>query len=348
MVTIKDIADKAGVSRGTVDRVLNDRGKVRPEKAALIREVAERMGYQPNLAGKGLAARKKKLKLGFAYLGDSLAPFFSAAQKGAAGQEKVLAQYGAAVSYFSFTIEDYLRPGWVMDFVRSQNMDGWVMDGILGAKYIHEAGALGETVAPLVLFNMDVEEELRGKRLAFVGCDYENAGRLAAGVAALMTDGTARVGIVSLDDGQSPSSRIRIQGFRSEAEEQYPQIRIISSMFMKVPSDQFEFFLQAQKMIAEHPEINILYLVNPGDYSICQAIRKASEQHAIRIITNDLVLERQREMVRQGLIAATICQGASLQGSLPLQILFEYLAMGVEPRQDWYQTPLSVKIRQNV
>lgn len=34
MVTIKQIAELCGVSRGTVDRVLNGRGKVKPEKNA--------------------------------------------------------------------------------------------------------------------------------------------------------------------------------------------------------------------------------------------------------------------------------------------------------------------------
>ena len=31
--TIKEIAEKAGVSRGTVDRALNNRGRIRPEVA---------------------------------------------------------------------------------------------------------------------------------------------------------------------------------------------------------------------------------------------------------------------------------------------------------------------------
>lgn len=60
-------------------------------------------------------------------------------------------------------------------------------------------------------------------------------------------------------------------------------------------------------MVERHPEINILYLVNPGDYSICQAIRKASTGRDIKIISNDLV-EKQRQMVKDGVIAATICQ----------------------------------------
>ena len=43
MVTIKQIAELCGVSRGTVDRVLNKRGNVKPEKERLIIEMAKKL-----------------------------------------------------------------------------------------------------------------------------------------------------------------------------------------------------------------------------------------------------------------------------------------------------------------
>ena len=51
MATMKEIADLSGVSRGTVDRVLNGRGSVRPETAKRVMEIAEQLNYQPNKAG---------------------------------------------------------------------------------------------------------------------------------------------------------------------------------------------------------------------------------------------------------------------------------------------------------
>ena len=48
MATIKEIAALAGVSRGTVDRVLNDRGAVNPETAEKIRKIAKELDYKPN------------------------------------------------------------------------------------------------------------------------------------------------------------------------------------------------------------------------------------------------------------------------------------------------------------
>ena len=61
MATIKQISELSGVSRGTVDRVLNGRGHVSPEKERLVRSIAEQVGYKPNRAGKALAARLRGL-----------------------------------------------------------------------------------------------------------------------------------------------------------------------------------------------------------------------------------------------------------------------------------------------
>ena len=59
LLTMKDIAQLAGVSRGTVDRVLNNRGAVSPETAERIRSIMRAVNYTPNLAGKTLAIKKK-------------------------------------------------------------------------------------------------------------------------------------------------------------------------------------------------------------------------------------------------------------------------------------------------
>ena len=64
MITIKELAERTGVSRGTVDRVLHDRGRVSPEVKDLVLRKAEEFGYQPNRAGKILAARKQPHKIG--------------------------------------------------------------------------------------------------------------------------------------------------------------------------------------------------------------------------------------------------------------------------------------------
>ena len=58
-ITIKDIAARAGVSTGTVDRVLHNRPNV--SKAALekVNKALEEMDYRPNMYASALAYNKE-------------------------------------------------------------------------------------------------------------------------------------------------------------------------------------------------------------------------------------------------------------------------------------------------
>jgi len=54
MATIREIAKEAGVSIATVSNVFNNKGVVKPETAALVLEVADRLSYRPNLNARSL------------------------------------------------------------------------------------------------------------------------------------------------------------------------------------------------------------------------------------------------------------------------------------------------------
>lgn len=57
-IRIKDIATLAGVSEGTVDRVLHNRGDVSVKSLEAVTKVLEEMNYTPNLFARSLASKK--------------------------------------------------------------------------------------------------------------------------------------------------------------------------------------------------------------------------------------------------------------------------------------------------
>lgn len=57
--TIKDIARLAGVSAGTVDRVMHNRGEVSDASRIKVQKILDEINYQPNMFAIGLAAKKK-------------------------------------------------------------------------------------------------------------------------------------------------------------------------------------------------------------------------------------------------------------------------------------------------
>lgn len=74
MATIKDVAEKAGVSAATVSYVLNDARKVRPETEQRVLWAAKELGYQPNTAARSLAVGRSSI-IGL-IVPDMLNPFF--------------------------------------------------------------------------------------------------------------------------------------------------------------------------------------------------------------------------------------------------------------------------------
>ena len=64
-IRIKDIAQMAGVSVGTVDRVLHSRSGVSESSRIKVEEILKKLNYQPNMYASALASNKKYR---FAYL----------------------------------------------------------------------------------------------------------------------------------------------------------------------------------------------------------------------------------------------------------------------------------------
>lgn len=109
-ITIKDIAKLTGVSRGTVDRVLNNRGKVAKDKKEQILKIAKELGYQKNMLARNLALNKKRqVNIIVPYHDNE--QYWKMVYEGIRSVENILIQHNLVLSFFEFDLhskEDYL------------------------------------------------------------------------------------------------------------------------------------------------------------------------------------------------------------------------------------------------
>jgi LacI family transcriptional regulator len=75
MATIKDVAERAGVSVTTVSHVLNETRHVSPKLVARVRDAVESLRYQPNSVARSLRSKETRI-LGF-IVPDNSNPYFA-------------------------------------------------------------------------------------------------------------------------------------------------------------------------------------------------------------------------------------------------------------------------------
>ena len=338
MATIKEIASLAGVSRGTVDRVLNHRGAVSPQTEAKILKIVQALDYKPNKAGIVLAAQKKNLKLGVVLLGVGN-PFYDDVLSGVHDKAAELAGYNCSVliKQTEYSLQQQLH---AIDALLAEGINGLAISPYNDSAVREKINSLCAQGIPVVTLNTDIENS---SRLAYVGSNFYRSGQTAAGLMHLMTQGEVRVGIVSGSRNILCHTE-RIAGF-SHIIESHPNIRIVDTVNNN-DDDRVSCQL-TKKLLADHSEINAFYFTAGGVYGGCQAIEASARKNDITVITNDMV-PTTREYMKKGLIAATICQQPSLQGSQPLALLFAHLTTGEMPAAENNYVDVDIRIRENL
>lgn len=339
MATIKEIAALAGVSRGTVDRVLNNRGSVNPATAEKINEIAKALDYKPNKAGLALAAQKKKLKLGV-ILFSTDNPFFADVLKGVNEKAEDLAGYNCAVlvKQIPISVEAQLN---AIDELLHEEVNGIALAPHNDDRIRVRINELYKQGIPVVTLNTDIENS---RRIAYVGSNYTKCGATAAGLLRLMTHDTVSIGIIT---GSSDilCHTERIAGFIDTLAPYCDHMHIVS--IVETQDDEIESYEQTSCLLKAHPEINALFFAAGGVYGGCRAITSLGLADQLCVIAFDKA-DTTEQFLREGVLSAVICQQPRIQGGKPLDLLFTYLTSSKLPEKEYNYTAVDIRILENI
>lgn len=336
--TIRQISEACGVSRGTVDRVLNHRGKVRPETEARVRETARRLGYRKNLAGQALAARKKNYVIGVLLLSEGV-EFFDEVKAGICQAESEICDYGIRIEIETmkgYHIEKQLQRMREM----ASRVHLLILHTVNDARIVAEIDRLAEKGIPVITLNTDVEGS---RRLCHVGCDFVKSGRTACGLLGLIQQkaliGIATGSVMSLGHNQ------RISGFGQLCRERFPDFQI--QEIIETEDDDETAWRRTAAMLKSHPEITAVYVVAAGAKGVCRAIEEAGRTEDILVIANDAT-PSVRSLMKEGRIAAVIGQEPFSQGYRAVMLGFQHLVGEAVPEQEVWLVKNEIIIRENI
>jgi LacI family transcriptional regulator len=207
-VTIAMVAKEAGVSRGTVDRVINNRGNVKPEVEKHIREIIEKLGYKPNRIASALSYNKnpKKIVIIARDIGECNNELIF---KGIENGTKTVSDNGIDVDVWTYNDSDIKTCLLLLDRALSEGYDAVAVNVMDDPEIAQEINKVVDNGIPVVTYNSDITGS---KRCCFIGQDLYKSGRVAGGLVGRLMNPERRVLIFS-SDPKLYVSKERTRGF---------------------------------------------------------------------------------------------------------------------------------------
>ena len=153
---IADIARMTGISAGTVDRVLHNRGRVSDEKREKVEAVINQMNYKPNVFARSLSI-KKEMRFVALIPNVEAGGYWEYIKSGIDKAQKEISDHGIVIEYLYYDQYD------TQSFVKAAEQSlGTLPDAVIfSPEFIDEsaafAGALEEKNIPCVLVDSNVE-----------------------------------------------------------------------------------------------------------------------------------------------------------------------------------------------
>ena len=290
-VTIQAIAEAAGVSTATVDRVLNSRLPVREGTALRVIEAADRLGYHAvHLMRQRLPARGANRRLGFC-LQKRSSPFYQAFAQ--ALRDAVARQTdgrGTAVVEFVDDLEPAVIGEKLLALGRRCDALGVVA---LDHPHVNAAVAqLHEEGHPCLALLSDLGSPLR---LGCVSIDDRQRGRTAAWAVRRLSRGEGEVAVFIGSHrylGQETSE----MAFRAALREQAPGLRVLDAR-VNLEDEQLGYEATLG-LLARHPQLVGLYDTGGGAMrGIVRALREEGAGRGIVVVAHGLTPEHRLALI---------------------------------------------------
>jgi LacI family transcriptional regulator len=342
-VRIKDIARLAGVSIGTIDRVLHERGEVAEKTKEKVQKILKETNYSPNVMAQVLKSKKR-------YHLVSLLPeptednsFWKKHPLGMIRAIEELDPFPVTLSKVTFDMqneEDFQKKtGRVLNL----KPDGVLLAPIFKSESVAFCLRLNKEKIPFVFVDGYIENT---DFLAYIGEDIFQSGRVAGQLIDMVTPVKNDILIVNIAKNLQNVHHLnnRTQGFLSyfqkSGNNQGKKINL------NIPEPSSESVKNAfDKVLKENPGIGSIFISGSKSYLIAMYLEK-KKLRSINLIGYDL-LDLNVKYLKLGITKFLIGQRPEDQTYKGIKKLFEFLSLNKVPDKIEY-LPVDVVTSENV
>ena len=339
-VTMKEIAERAGVHQATVDKVVHNRVGVSDEVRAKVQAIIDELGYKPNPTGRVLQRQGKKYRI-YAILVDVDAlPYL---KNGIEQGLKEWAGFDIEVTHAVTGFQEAKRQSEYIDKAVLDKADGIILSPINADCVRRAIDRAADAGIPVITTDSDIDGS---RRTCCVSIDSAKASRIAGRLIGQFLNGQGKIAIISSaieTENNNYYVRMREQGFTDFIRREYPEIEIVSCI------ESFEdpqiTYQKTTELLKEQPELRGLYITCGGVAQVGRALIESGRADSIRVLCYEDYPEIV-ELIRQGVVDWTLGGEKAAQGSLPVKLIMAQLVFGRKPATDRIFTDARILIKE--
>jgi len=343
MASIKDVAKEAGVSIGTVDRIIHERGRFSKETALRVKKAMERLDYQPNFHARGLRNQSAAIFYALIPLPEQDSGYWELIVNGIQRASVYLSSYGSKVKIKHF---DRYKAG---DFTSSlKTIFQKDCSGLLIAPVVNsqDQDELIQLQIPFLFIDTDLPR-FEKQRLTYLGEDSLQSGRLAGKMLNLLlsTSKEPHLWMVCPVGGGSHLNE-RQKGFRQYIEETRSKWTVHN---LEETSDNLqEFYASLDRALDQYHGLpQGIFVTNSLVYHAASWMEtKGIPAEKVALVGYDLIPGKD-EYIRKGIIDFILTQQPEEQGYQGILMLYRHLVLKRDIPEKWI-APLNIITRENV
>ncbi|MGF6988795.1 LacI family transcriptional regulator [Lachnospiraceae bacterium PF1-21] len=339
-ITIKEIAQLAGVHRSTVDKVIHNREGVSDAVRKKIKKIIEENNYQANPIGKALKMQDKTLNIKVILMKvDALSYLMK-------GIESMMKNYGSFNINLDYEILDFANVNLLKEMIISaidEEYDGLIISPLNTAEIVEAIDYGSQKGIPIVTVNSDVKGS---ERLSFVGQNGYKAGKVAGRFMGEFLKGTGKVAILTSDSDEHQSFPFgtREGGFRDTLSHSYQDIELLPSI--RTYENSTITHRKTAKLLSEIPDLKGLFITCGCVKDACEALLESNLTN-IKLICFEEYPEI-LEMLDKDVITMTIASGLVEQGEIALKTLLDKLIYEISPPKKHLYTDIHILVKESL
>ncbi len=341
-VTINDVAKAAGVSKGTVDRVLHNRGEVSRKSKEKVLKVIEELGYRPNFYASLLASPKERV---IQCVIPEFMPgeFWSMAGKGIRDAAASVSRFGIrldTVNYEQYSVESFRE---ACAKVLDNPPSGVLVAPVFGDETKRFVTALSEKGIPYIFLDSKIADD---SYLAYFGMPMYQSGYLCADMLAGGLELPEKIFVVRIARdkmGLSDPTAARRAGFMDYMKEHFPEVGI-ENVFID-PKDKDSIHTKLDATVGAAGGRRFIVMFNSRIHIVADYIRERGLRDC-RVVGFD-GLEKNISALRDGTVQALVAQHTDRQTAEAVNAMTDFLIFGTEaPKKDNF-TQMDILTRYN-